>query len=480
MPPTSIGRRNSSLDGISPSPSIFNSEIPTIPRRESQSQLVEVNERGNGQEVERNFSLLSICSVGLVIGNSWAALGGSIATAIYNGGPPGVLYELIAVSVFYWLIAASLAELASSIPSSAGVYQWASTTPGPKYGRICGWFAGWWNTFAWICAIVLFANRALPMINNIGLALILGGVIITVVICVVMPAGRGHATHAFVWTDWANGTGYSNNVFVFLAGMLNGAYAVGTPSGVSHLAEEIPNPKRNIPLAMGAQMIMGFITSFIYMIALFYATTDLEAVLDAPFFPLTQIYLQATRSPAAATGLLAIMFFNLFCCLIGAYITAGRCLWTLARDNAVPFSSSLQIIHPHHKSPINATIACGICGTILGAIYVGSLSAFNAFVGSFVVLITLSYLASILPFILTGRFTRSNQSPGPYNNKMVPGALSIAAGIWWLVKGGTYEGPNAGTHGQPESDATSVRDFVTTVSAGNSPDLPDAFGTEKS
>jgi amino acid transporter len=38
------------------------------------------------------------------------------------------------------------------MPSSAGVYHWASITPGPKYGRICGWFAGWWNTFAWICA----------------------------------------------------------------------------------------------------------------------------------------------------------------------------------------------------------------------------------------------------------------------------------------------------------------------------------------
>lgn len=68
-----------------------------------------------------------------------------------NGGPPGVLYEFITVSIFYWLVAASLAELASSMPSSAGVYHWASITPGPKYGRICGWFAGWWNTFAWIC-----------------------------------------------------------------------------------------------------------------------------------------------------------------------------------------------------------------------------------------------------------------------------------------------------------------------------------------
>lgn len=91
---------------------------------------------------------------------------------------------------------------------------------------------------------------------------------ITIVVCAVMPSGTGHATHAFVWADWANGTGYSSNGFVFLAGMLNGAYAVGTPDCVSHLAEEIPNPKRNIPLAIGAQMSIGFVTAFLYTIAI--------------------------------------------------------------------------------------------------------------------------------------------------------------------------------------------------------------------
>lgn len=50
--------------------------------RENHSHLAEVYEAGHVQEVERNFSLLSISSVGLVTGNTWAALGGSIATAI--------------------------------------------------------------------------------------------------------------------------------------------------------------------------------------------------------------------------------------------------------------------------------------------------------------------------------------------------------------------------------------------------------------
>lgn len=349
----------------------------------------------------------------------------------------------------------------------------------------------------WICCCtVLFANRALPMVNNIGLFFILAGVVITIIICAILPhtIGSGYASSSFVWADWSNQTGYGNNGFVFLAGMLNGAYAVGTPDCVSHLAEEIPHPKRNLPLAIAAQMVIGFFTAFFYMIAIFYAITNLDDVLAAPYFPLAQIYTQATSSDGGTFGLLFIIFVPIFCCLIGTYITASRCLWTIARDGAVPFSSTLGVISPSFKNPFNATLACGVFSTILGAIYVGSTTAFNAFVGSFVVLSTLSYLVAVLPFIFTRRFSRSLQAPGPYINSMRPGpyqmghylgyavniisclyiavfvviycfpyslpvnavnmnyaclitgAISIFAAFWWLVRGGGYVGPQALAH----------------------------------
>lgn len=53
-----------------------------------------INASGHVQEVERNFSLLSLASVGIVTGSEWPALGGSILVAIYNGGSPGVIWEL--------------------------------------------------------------------------------------------------------------------------------------------------------------------------------------------------------------------------------------------------------------------------------------------------------------------------------------------------------------------------------------------------
>lgn len=95
-----------------------------------------------------------------------------------------------------------------------------------------------WNVFiayliiTWItCFIVMFANRALPAITNIGLFLILAGCFITIMVCAIMPSrtGKGYARTDFVWKEWQNQTGWGSDGFVFCAGMLNGAYAVGTP-----------------------------------------------------------------------------------------------------------------------------------------------------------------------------------------------------------------------------------------------------------
>lgn len=43
----------------------------------------------------------------------------------------------------YFMIAACIAEMASAIPTSAGVYHWASVTAGAKYGKVVGFYAGW-------------------------------------------------------------------------------------------------------------------------------------------------------------------------------------------------------------------------------------------------------------------------------------------------------------------------------------------------
>lgn len=361
-----------------------------------------------------------------------------------------------------------------------------------------------WNIFiayltiTWMCCTtVLFTNQALPTINTIGLVFIVGGVFITTIVCAVTPSvtGSGYAPSSFVWAEWSNESGWPNNGFVFLIGMLNGAFAIGTPDCVAHLAEEIPQPKRNLPLAMCFQMVFGFVSTFLYAIAMLYAINDLDDVLDIPFFPVSRIYAQAISSNGGTIALCVLIFIPIIGGCIGSYITAGRGLWTIARDGAVPFSPKIGVISPRFRNPFVATLICGVFSTILGAVNVASATAFGAITGSFVVMTTLSYLTAILPFVFTRRFSRVGQAPGPFINSMRPGyfemnnmvgytvnilssiyimvfvvifcfptsapvtpqtmnysslitgAVTFFAGIYWLIRGGSYVGPKTVVHG---------------------------------
>lgn len=105
---------------------------------------------------------------------------------------------------------------------------------------------------------------------------------------------------------------------------MQGAFSVGTPDVVVHMSEEIPYASRNIPRAIGTQVLVGFVTAFIYLVALFYSVSDLDAVINTTYsFPLAEVYLQATNTRGGALGLLIVLFIPIFCTNIGAYITAG-------------------------------------------------------------------------------------------------------------------------------------------------------------
>lgn len=361
-----------------------------------------------------------------------------------------------------------------------------------------------WHTFvsfiicSWLCCfIVLFMNRLLPLIGNLGGFFILAGVFVTIIVCAAMPHVNGfkYSTDDDVWRTWTNQTGYSSEGFVFVAGMLNGAYSVGNSDCSSHLAEEIPRsvpshlqsypqyspanrPSRNIPKAILAQMSIGFITGVLYMIAIFYSIHDIGAVSNSVYgFPLAEIYRQATGSRGGGLGLLIVAFIPTVITCAGCYITAGRTLWTISRDRATPFSRWLSKINTRLNNPFNATLVCGVVVTILACIYVGSTTAFNAFVGCYVQLSSLSYFTAIFPHILT---RRSTFTPGPFWMKgligyvvntlsciyiiafivifcfpytlpptaanmnyasLMTGGLSIFVAVWWFFRQGSYQGP---------------------------------------
>ena len=73
-----------------------------------------INSSGHPDQLHRQYGLLSICGLALTVDNAWVAVGTSLAISIYNGGAPGVIWELWIAAFYYAFINASIAEVRST------------------------------------------------------------------------------------------------------------------------------------------------------------------------------------------------------------------------------------------------------------------------------------------------------------------------------------------------------------------------------
>ncbi|CAK7236672.1 hypothetical protein SBRCBS47491_009718 [Sporothrix bragantina] len=435
----------------------------------------EVNASGHPDQLKRQYGLLRVAGAAITIDNAWVVLGSSISVSILNGGIPGILYGFMVATFYYTFIGLSLAELASALPSSGGIYHWATMVSGPRYGRPVGFFAGWLNFWAWLFAlaslsqvaanavvqmyalyhveymsepwhiymaylgvlwlctacVAFFNGSVVPRTQSIGLLLVLAGGFVTIVMLAAMP--KKHASSHSVWAAFSenNATGWSDGV-AFLTGVLNGAFTIGTPDSISHMAEEVKDPCRNVPRGIMLQIGLGFLTALCFGISLGYSVTDISVLqTGVNTFPLAAIYAQATNNNTAATlGLLLIVFLSLLCCVTGTVLTASRAYWALARDHAVPLSSIFGCVNPRLGSPVEATLFVSIVTTALGAIPLGSSVGFTNLTGSFLILNSLSYAVVFTANLLEGRrhFVR-----GPFHLGRYGVAINLIAVVFILM-----------------------------------------------
>ena len=105
-------------------------------------------------------------------------------------------------------------------------------------------------------------------------------------------------------------------------------------------------------------------------------------------------------------------------------------MWALSRDGAVLFRSLFSDFSFKFDGPINATIASALLFTLVGCIYVASQTAFNAIIGSYVLMSSSAYIAAILSHLLTGR---RNVTYGPVPLGKVSGFVTSAISCIYMV-----------------------------------------------
>ncbi|KAI6752522.1 hypothetical protein HG530_013891 [Fusarium avenaceum] len=344
---------------------------------------------GHGQELERKFSLFTIGALCSCLMASWEALATVIASALTSGGAPCLLYNYIASFVCTLCVALSLAEIASIYPTAGGQYHWVAALSPPSSRSAAAWATGWisvWGQAIFSASAAFAAGlqiQGLITMNNDsynptrwqGIIHIVGFVAVTATLLVVSDKN----TAEFVFIRVTNSSGWSNNGVAWLVGLQSAVYPFLGYDAACHLSEELPHANRNVPLAMIGSVAFNGVTGLIYCVILLFSTQSLESLLETPTgFPFIAIYLEATKSKLGATVLSAIIPVIAIAASVAGMASTSRTLWAFARDGGTPFDGELSLVHKDLKVPVNAILVVGALQLLLGLIYLGSSTAFNA------------------------------------------------------------------------------------------------------
>ncbi|KAK2606285.1 hypothetical protein QQS21_003333 [Conoideocrella luteorostrata] len=368
--------------------------------------------------LKKRFSLLSVIAFGFTTMNSWVAFASGVAVPLACGGGPGLIYGLIAAAIVMATINTGFAELASAYPSAGGQYHIVYMTFSPSTRKPAAFFTGWitviyimaaaascnffvassvvdiaalWNQSysaqAWhvyllhiILCIIAFAvtSRFPSTIGRLGVAVLwlsIAGFVASLTTLLAVQDTKQSAN--FVFTSYRNVSGWPDGwaMFIAITGCLWAYSGVDAPA---HLAEEVPNPSRNVPIAIMTTMGLGIVTVLAWNIALMFVVTDIQSLIESGV-PILEVYNQALNSKVATTVWAVyymVMFYDI---VLNLFIAAGRTIWSLSRDGGVPYSRF--IAHLNRANPVRAAAVMLVLQIIIGVLYIASSTAYNSFIG---------------------------------------------------------------------------------------------------
>ncbi|KAF7595801.1 hypothetical protein BBP40_004613 [Aspergillus hancockii] len=434
-----------STDTSAPGVKAVDSRESAIIRVQNADEL-RLAQMGHKQELKRHFTVWSLIGLAANCTISWTGLGLGLITSIN-----AVIYGFILVFILQSFLATSLAEFVSAYPVEGGMYHWIAAIAPKRYNSLLSFATGWSTVFGWIftaastnlvyatnfmalialyktdlvlqpwmtfvayqglniltSAVVMFGNRYIPGINKFAFA----------------ASAPKHNDTKFVFRTWMNNTGWENNVICFITGLVNPLFALGGLDGITHITEEMPNPGRNAPLALACTLGIAFVTGLTYLLSLMFSVQDWSSLADSQTgLPLAEIFRQATQSRGGAFALVFLLWVAIGPCMIGSQLSTGRMFWAFARDGGLPFSQTFGV-------PLNAQLCVAVIIALLGCIYLGSTTAFNAMMSSAVTINNIAYLVPILTNVLLNRRTMHR---GPFSLSHVTGMAVNTITVAWLV-----------------------------------------------
>ncbi|OOZ91161.1 amino acid permease [Bacillus cereus] len=358
-------------------------------KKKSVTQLLEHNQSKTLTKTLGAFDLIML-GVGSIIGTGVLVLTGLVAA---RDAGPAVIFSFVLAAIICGFIALCYAEIASTLPASGSVYTYSYATIGEFVAHLVGWSllliyivataavaAGWTGYFYnLIKGFGLEIPKALVTIPSHGGIVNLPAVIITLILAWMLSRGTRESKRI-------------NNIMVLIKiGMILLFITVGifyvkptnwipiAPYGLSGIftggaailfaftgfdilatsAEEVKDPKRNLPIGIIASLIICTIIYIMVCLVMTGMVSYKELNVPEAMAYVMEVVGQGKVAGAIAAGavigLMAVIFSNMY--------AATRVFFAMSRDGLLP--KSFAKVNKKTGAPTFITGLSGIGSSII-------------------------------------------------------------------------------------------------------------------
>jgi len=387
------------------------------------------------------------------------------------GGPAEMAFGWPLVSVFTLAVALSMAELASSLPTSGAVYHWASRIGGAGWG----WFTAWFNIVGQLtalagidygCALFVtplvdlvrlkpdatyvttdtshvmivytvvllshalinhFGIRLVARLNDLSVAVHIVGVI--AIVGSVMLFAPKQPIGFFFERVTSNTQGWPY-WWAFVVGLLQAQWTFTGYDASASVSEETVDPRRRVPWGIVMAVVVSSVIGYLLLAALTLAIKDIPSVLSARDaggheIPAVIAILTAALGERAGGLVTALAAMAMWFCGLSAVTWTSRVIYAFARDGGMPASQLFRRVSATHQTPAPAiwlSVAVALAATISQGAYsvVTSISVIGL------------YVSYIIPVYLAWRARGSAREVprGPWHLGRFGAPINVIAMAW--------------------------------------------------
>jgi amino acid transporter len=428
-------------------------------------------ELGYKQELKRGWSGFSNFAISFSIISILAGCFTTYGQAWINGGPVAISIGWPVISIFILLVAFSMSELASAMPTAGGIYYWASKLGGAGWG----WFTGWFNLIGLVAvtasvdyaaatflnstlsfygahifgvnfatttvqsalhhtfvlfiillalhaAINIFSSPLVALFTRVSVWWHVIGVLAIIVILIAVPSH--HQSFSFVFGHRINLSGFNHQMYWFYVlplGFLLTMYTITGYDASAHISEETNNASMAAPKGVWRSVFYSAIFGWAVLLALTFAATHVSAISAAG--GTSQTIIETALSSAAAKAVLVISTVGQIFCGMACVTSASRMTFAFSRDGAVPGHSLWRKLN-RHRTPTWAVAFVAVFALIITIpAYKGNKAGLPvAFLAVTSISVIGLYIAYTIPIFLRWRM----------GDRFVPGPWTLGRKYKWV------------------------------------------------